>query len=330
MAEPIVSPRTVLVVGATGKQGSAVISFLSQSQSDFRILALTRKASSPAAQSLIRDSVSPVEGDLDKPDTIRKIFVDASSTGGIWGIFVILAFPGLGVNADAEESQGILLVNLAVEFQVKTFIFSSVERGGEAFDDHLTLDRAAKVKIENHLRSSDNLSWTILRPAFFMENFDGAIGKVTTTVLQQGLKADTKLQLIAVEDIAHVACAIFENPEPYDHKIIVVVGDILTTAEQDQSYLRATGRHLPSVPSFLGKALLATNSHTKALISDMERIHGDRSIMEEGYQELLTTVRSIYPHMQTFEEWARNRGRKDDRGQRWNNVSIIDLILGRR
>ena len=36
----------------------------------------------------------------------------------------------------------------------------------------------------------------ILRPAFFMENFDGAIGSITTTVLRIGLKKETKLQLI--------------------------------------------------------------------------------------------------------------------------------------
>ena len=37
----------------------------------------------------------------------------------------------------------------------------------------------------------------ILRPAFFMENFDGTIGNITTTVLRVGLKPTTKLQLIA-------------------------------------------------------------------------------------------------------------------------------------
>ena len=34
----------------------------------------------------------------------------------------------------------------------------------------------------------------ILRPVFFMDNFDGAIGKITSAVLKAGLKKDTKIK----------------------------------------------------------------------------------------------------------------------------------------
>lgn len=40
---------------------------------------------------------------------------------------------------------------------------------------------------------------------------------------------------------------------------------MLTTSEQDAAYKRATGKHLPSMPNFLGKALLAINGATKNL-----------------------------------------------------------------
>ncbi|THG92505.1 hypothetical protein EW145_g8694, partial [Phellinidium pouzarii] len=104
--------------------------------------------------------------------------------------------PGLGADAAGEERQGKLVADLAREYGVQHLVFSSVERGGEAFDDHLTLDRAAKVAIERHIRSLDGLRWTILRPAFFMENFDGAVGRITATVLRVGMKEDTKIQLV--------------------------------------------------------------------------------------------------------------------------------------
>ena len=89
-----------------------------------------------------------------------------------------------------------LVADLGKEFAVSHFVFSSVERGGEGYDDHLLQDRAAKAAIERHIKSLEGLRWTILRPAFFMENFDGAIGSITTTVLRIGLKKETKLQLI--------------------------------------------------------------------------------------------------------------------------------------
>ena len=55
-----------------------------------------------------------------------------------------------------------LLADLALEFGVSHFIFSSIERGGEEFDYLLTLDRLAKVRIERHIKelSARGLKWT--------------------------------------------------------------------------------------------------------------------------------------------------------------------------
>lgn len=80
-------------------------------------------------------------------------------------------------------------------------MFSSVERGGEGHDHLLLQDRAAKVAVEAHIKalaaeSDGALRWSFVRPGFFMENFDGTIGSITTTVLRTGLKKDTKLQMI--------------------------------------------------------------------------------------------------------------------------------------
>ena len=181
-------PKTVLIVGATGRQGRAVVSALFL-RSNFRILALTRNPSAATSRALLnrRWTIEPVEallelvqGDLDKPKTMRKIF-EAEGKGGIAAVFVALAFPGLGARADKEERQGIvsllctcsgmvncgtkckqLLADLALEFGVSHFIFSSIERGGEGFDHMLTLDRAAKARIEQHMKglTGRGLKWT--------------------------------------------------------------------------------------------------------------------------------------------------------------------------
>jgi hypothetical protein len=105
--------RTILVTGATGKQGRALINALARiANGRFRVLALTRNATSSAAQVLLGIeeesdiSISPVEGDLDNPETIRKVFEDATSEGGVWGVFAVMAYPGLGANAEGEERQG--------------------------------------------------------------------------------------------------------------------------------------------------------------------------------------------------------------------------------
>ena len=78
--------RVVLVTGATGKQGSAVVEALLASPVDFQILALTRNPSSKAAQAIAAKSniITLLIGDLDDPATI---FTDAAVS--IWGVFSV-------------------------------------------------------------------------------------------------------------------------------------------------------------------------------------------------------------------------------------------------
>lgn len=102
--------RNVLVTGATGKQGAAFIRALIQQPAGegYFVHAVTRDDASPAAQEIaaIGENVLPVKGDLDAPESVSKIFEDAKLHGGIWGVFVVLAFPGLGADASGEEAQG--------------------------------------------------------------------------------------------------------------------------------------------------------------------------------------------------------------------------------
>jgi hypothetical protein len=131
---------------------------------EFRVYAVTRNPSSPTAQSL-RDvgngnNITVVEGNLDVPESITKIFEAAKSDGGMWGVFAVLAFPGLGADASGEERQGKvyfqiyqiwmsrittdilflvqMLADLAVQFGVLAFIYSSVMRFGPKYEDGLS------------------------------------------------------------------------------------------------------------------------------------------------------------------------------------------------
>ena len=117
--------KCVLVTGATGRQGRSLIASLlstpplesgantAPGEPTFHILALTRKSTSPAAKQLsLEKNVTVVEGNLDSADSIRKIFEGAKTHGGVWGVFCVLAFPGLGANADGEENQGKVRVSV--------------------------------------------------------------------------------------------------------------------------------------------------------------------------------------------------------------------------
>jgi NAD(P)-dependent dehydrogenase (short-subunit alcohol dehydrogenase family) len=81
--------KAVLITGATGRQGGAVVNALLPS-SDFTILAVTRNTASPLAQKLVQKSpkIKLVQGDLNDPITIFKNAKEATDKP-IWGVFSV-------------------------------------------------------------------------------------------------------------------------------------------------------------------------------------------------------------------------------------------------
>ncbi|HET7551913.1 MAG TPA: NmrA family NAD(P)-binding protein, partial [Gemmatimonadaceae bacterium] len=61
--------RTIVVTGATGKQGGAVARELVRR--GFRVRAITRDTSKPAAMALGELGVEVLRGDLDDPESLR-------------------------------------------------------------------------------------------------------------------------------------------------------------------------------------------------------------------------------------------------------------------
>ena len=54
------------------------------------------------------------------------------------------------------------MADLALEYGVSHLVFSTLERGGESYDEHLMLDRLAKARIERYIRElgEKGLKWT--------------------------------------------------------------------------------------------------------------------------------------------------------------------------
>ena len=82
--------RSVLICGATGTQGGAVISKLLEENADFEILAVTRDANSRSAQRLLAKSskVKLVQGNLAQPSAIFKTAGEVTDLP-IWGVFSV-------------------------------------------------------------------------------------------------------------------------------------------------------------------------------------------------------------------------------------------------
>ncbi|KAH8882008.1 NAD(P)-binding protein [Thozetella sp. PMI_491] len=329
--------RNILVTGATGKQGMGLIhSLLAADAADYHVLALTRSASSARARLLLEKErehagqITLTEGNLDDAAGIRKIFEDADSQGGIWGVFAVLAYPGLGKDAAAEETQGKLLADLGLEFAVSAFIYSSTIPPGVKEDDAQDQSHRAKRNVERYCQDlgTKGLNWIIIRPGFFMENFDGFLGSLAVAIFQQGLTEQTTIALIASEDIGSVGAGVLKNHERYLHKILTLTSGCVTMSEITQSYERAMKKPMPAVPGILGRLLLWMNSATRNM-HEIEQHHEARvSGQYSTFTSEVELAQSV-SHMQTFFEWKSSHKSVETGQKHWNRVSLFKLITGR-
>ncbi|RFU30945.1 hypothetical protein B7463_g5390, partial [Scytalidium lignicola] len=300
MALPAV--KSIIVTGATGKQGSATIdALLSQlaENSDLgplRILAVTRDRTSRSAKALAdKPHVSIIEGDISDPNAI----FDQATAGGhpVWGVFAVL------INSDDEEKQGKALVTSSVARGVKHFVYASGDRGGperSESDPTFVKNLAAKFNIEKHLQklaatSPQDMTYTILRPVTFFENMTADIhGKGFARMWEQ-MGSTKPLQLISTRDIGVFAAKSLLYPEEYRNVGITLVGDELTQGAADVIFKEVVGHSMAMAPCPIGSAVKYFKKDT---VGDLFRW-----FEEVGYGGNVAECRKAYPGLMDYQTW---------------------------
>jgi uncharacterized protein YbjT (DUF2867 family) len=127
-------------------------------------------------------------------------------------------------DVDGEIQQGVDFADAATAAQVPHVVFSSV---GGAERNSGVPHFESKRRVEEHLLGGD-LSATIVRPVFFMDNFLSMAPTVegNELVLRLPVPDGIKLQMIAARDIGVVAAAALLDPAA-----IEIAGDELTGSE---------------------------------------------------------------------------------------------------
>ena len=290
--------KTLLIIGATGKQGRALIDTLlsSSTSSSFNIIGLTRDTSSSSASALSKrypSNIRLLKGDLSNS---RAIFQDAKSLtkDPIWGVFGVTTPMG-----GKEQEQGIALVDAALEAGVEKFVFTSVERGGDqptAVPHFIT-----KHNIEEHLKKQakdqgGKMDWTILRPVFFMDNIvPGAVGKIITTAWKVSMeKSKNSLQLISVADIGYVAAQAFLKPEEFKNDTISLAGDELTYEEADEIFRSKIGHSMSTTYGLLVSGALLIMKDIRLMF---------KFFVEQGFGTDVPALKKRFPEMTGFGEW---------------------------
>jgi uncharacterized protein YbjT (DUF2867 family) len=276
------SDRLILVTGATGRQGGAVVRNLVQA-GGWKVRAMTRDPSKSSSKVLEQMGVQVVRGDLDDRASIE------SAAQGAYGVFSIQDPWAHGVAK--EIAQGIALADVAKAVGVRHFVFASVSTAEQRTGvPHFE----SKGTIERHIQSL-NLPYTFMRPAFFMDMLLRKYeprANVMWGALRRALGTSKKVQLVAVDDIGAVVSKAFTNPDRYLGKAIELAGDELSVQEASAIYKSVTGEapKVLQVPLFL----VSLVNHEAAL--------NFRWIGRKGWRIDVPASRSEHS-LKTFESW---------------------------
>jgi uncharacterized protein YbjT (DUF2867 family) len=282
--------HAVLVTGATGRQGGAVVRHMLL-KGWKKLRAVTRDPNSHAARALTQKGVEVVQGDLEDPTSIAR------AAAGVYGIYSVQDFWAVG--AKREVQQGKNVADAAKKAGVKHFVYSSV--GGAERNTGIP-HWESKWEVEKHIRSL-RLPATVFRPVTFMEGY--YIDQVEIGILKgklvDAVRGDKPYQTIATDDIGAFVALAFDRPSEFIGKEIEIAGSELSNLEAAKVFSRVLGKPvkfqklpLPIVRLVLGKEFYSMF----------------RWFNEAGYKADISGLRRTYPEvqLQTLEEWLRNDG----------------------
>ena len=223
--------KLIVVTGATGRQGGAVVRHL-LSENAWRVRAVTRNVQSPAAKRLAARGVEVVQAALDDAKGL------ASAMAGAHGAYSVQNFWESGVAR--EIAQGRAVADAAKAAGVKHFVYGSV---GSAAKGSGVEHFESKFVIEDHIRAL-GLPATFVRPSCFMENY--YIPQVEVALLKGKLldpvKADKRFQLVAVDDIGAFVAHAFAQPDALIGQAVDIAGDELTNPQAAAIFSRVMDR----------------------------------------------------------------------------------------
>ncbi|QWT19684.1 NmrA family NAD(P)-binding protein [Bacillus sp. NP157] len=254
---------SILVIGATGQVGSAVVERLAAAGADVR--AMTRNPASYQGPAGVR----AVAGDANDPASLR------AALQGVDTLFL------LSPVAVEELNQGLTVLTLARDAGIQRFVYLSV-LNAEHFTDvpHFTV----KYTIERMIEQFD-LPATVLRPSYFMQN-DTALKDVAA---QHGVYpmalGDAGIEMVDIRDIADVATAALlrraRAAGPLPREVIEITGpEAITGTSAAATWANELGRDvvyggsdLDAAEAAIGQNLPAWQAYDLRLM--LARFHRD-------------------------------------------------------
>ncbi|MFE7741756.1 SDR family oxidoreductase [Nocardia sp. NPDC057455] len=242
----------VLVTGATGMQGGAAVQALLRA--GHPVTAFVRDPASAPAQALAAQGVALATGNLEDPASLEAAAAGHDAVFSVQLAGVDPADPG------AEQRQARNIATAAKRAGVTQIIHTSVSATGwreqhpdiEITDPVMKAYWDEKEAAEEVIRQAGFDHWTILKPAFYMDNYlppkreyqfpDLAQDKLVTATSPQ-----TVLALINSDDFGAAVAAAVADPGKFHQAEIDLAGDALTHTEIADTLSKAASREITAV-----------------------------------------------------------------------------------
>ncbi len=279
--------RTIVVTGATGRQGSAVTRHLLEA--GWRVRALTRNPKRSKALALADLGAELVQGDMGDRASLQVAFQ------GAYGIYSVQNPMISGL--EAEVRQGKLVAEVAKQAGIKHLVYGSAGLGvkGTGIGSW-----ESKLVIEEHMKALD-IPLTILRPMAFMELMtDKAFYPAVSTwhVMPKLMGPSKKVAWLCTDDLGAIASKAFAEPQRFIGKDLKLASDVQSIDECRAIYRSVMGkapRRFP-MPIWLFQRFVGTD------LTTMWRWLRTASIdLDTG------PTRAIHPEAYTVEAWLRSQ-----------------------
>jgi len=290
------SKPTIVVLGATGAQGGAVVDAL-VALNKYHIRGVTRNTASDKAKELEKKGVEVVKADLKNKEEILAAFKGAE------GVFAVTNFwdPDIYPNNIAlEVKQGKIIADAAKDVGVKKFIWSSLHdvhkiTGGILELPHFT----GKHKVQEYIQSI-GLPAAFVYAGFYWSNlgsfFPPQFDPDGTPRFTLPFKPHTKVPGLDIYDFGPIVREMFEKFDEFKGKNVLAASEYLTMPEMLDIYTKVTGQKVHYDPA-----------DSENAVENVEIRDTIKWFNQWGYynKEDISEARKIYPVMKTFEQWMR-------------------------
>jgi len=303
--------KSVLVIGATGKQGGAAARELLAAGVPVR--ALVRNPDSRSARAIEELGATLVVGDLYDKDSL---VAPCTEVRAVFGVFA----PDMAnLSGDNERVHSENLVSVAAAAGVPHFIHSSVSGAGEYHRNApgwkegrwfespapgappISEYWEAKAQVVELIKQAGFPNWTIIYPSTFMEMFARPslyFEDRTGDRMRAALTPDVEVSLVAVRDIGRAVAAAVLDPEKFAKVDLELAGSFVTMEEL--AAILAAAWDAPITPPNLTAAEALEQGLIPPLVNASEwlRIVGSPARPEHAAAYGIPTT--------SLDEWARS------------------------